>query len=216
LFSIAAADLTGSYLKLLGDLSTKAGVSFVSQAMPFVGLLHNGFQAIAGGDTLEIGRARLFDPPYVGRYAIVRATRKEMGGANLTVSVDGRELLANGTPVDRPHMILDFRASSKRNDWFRIPELAKAHADLTSAVRNRDYPGVESRLEAFRVIAGTCPDLLSAHAAKLASEINAEFRALLPETVPARLKTKSQVKRAKRATTTPRHKTRPSTTLADF
>src|SRR5215468_55481 len=54
LFSIVAADLAGPYLNLLGDLSQKAGVAFVSAAIPFVDVLHSGFKAIAGGDTLEI------------------------------------------------------------------------------------------------------------------------------------------------------------------
>jgi len=182
LFSIAAADLAAPYLKLLGDLSDKAGVSFLSMAMPFVDLLHNGFQAIAGGDTLEIGRAALFDPPRIGHYIVIRATRADMPKAKFTVSGDGRELLADGNPVDRPYMILRFHASAKRDDWFRIPELAKAHEDLSACARKLDYPGVEERLTAFRVIALTCPDLLTPHAKRLVEQIKAEFQGLMPAT----------------------------------
>jgi len=194
LFSIAAADLAAPYLKLLGDLSEKAGVAFISTAMPFVEILHNGFQAIAGGDTLEIGRAALFDPPQAGHYIVIRATHADFPKAKFTVSNDGRELLAGGKPVDRPYMILRFHASAKRDDWFRIPELSKAYEDLSACARKLDYPGVEERLTAFRVVVLTCPDLLTSHAVRLAEQIKTEFQALMPSTGTARTKARPEPK----------------------
>jgi hypothetical protein len=179
LFSIAAADLAAPYLELLGDLSEKAGVAFVSTAMPFVEILHKGFKAIAGNDALEIGRAALFDPPHTGHYIVIQATHADFPRAKFTVSNDGRELLADGKSVDRPYMILRFHTSPARDDWFLIPELSRAYEDICVCARKNDYPGVEKSLTAFEVIAGTCPDLLHTHAESLAKKIKSEFQALM-------------------------------------
>ena len=180
LFSIAAADLAEPYLKLLGSLSAKAGISFISQAQPFVDILHAGFLAIAGGDSLEIGRAALFDPPRQGRYLIARATRSEFPNANFAVGPDGRELLIDGQAAQCPYMILNFHSASVRDDWFRIPELAEAYSKLRGSVRNQDGQLAE-KLAMFRIVALTSPDLLPEHARSLCDQVEEEYRAFLAQ-----------------------------------
>jgi hypothetical protein len=178
----AASDLAGPYLRLLGALSDKAGIAFVLAAQPFIDIIHSGFQAIAGGDALEVGRSAIFDPPKSGLYIIVRATRAEFPNAKFEISNDGRELLANGEPVERPYMILNFNVSTTRSDWFLIPELAEAYRGVGASVRAFDRSSLDDRLAAFRVVALTCPDLLPEHAQRLADQIEGEFRGILDST----------------------------------
>ena len=72
-----------------------------------------------------------------------------------------------GQPVrDVPYLVLTVSASARRNDWFQIPALRDAHADLVRDVESGDQARVREALSVFRRAAVLSPDLLSRDGAR--------------------------------------------------
>lgn len=164
LFSVQVADLTAPYLSLLEKMSKVAGVSQVASALPFLGLLRDGVNAIAGGasaSTLEIGASRTAGPPERGYFLVMRASKTEVDVSRLKVTRDMRVVDAAGRPMaDYPYFLLKTDVKPRREDWRTLADLQAAYGSLQGLVRKGDYPGAKDALAAFKRTVLTSPDLL--------------------------------------------------------
>jgi hypothetical protein len=184
LFSIKGAELTLPYLNLLKNMSSTAGIAFISQAMPFVELIRNGVSVIAGGDQLEIARSGLFDPIQVGTYAIVRATNAEVPLKSLTFAENTRELLSHGKKIEnQPYMVIRITASSDRPYFYSIPEVKSAFRQMKEQFQRtpKDFEANNRAFDAFEVSTRLSPDLLAPHATTLIAQVRKSYVAFLVE-----------------------------------
>jgi hypothetical protein len=176
LFSIASADLAAPYLELLESLSKTAGVSFLSNALPFAGPILQGVKLLTSsvGDCFEIGLSRTYSPARQGVYVVTRAP-KENGLRLAELKVDESDftlLDRDGRAVtEYPYMIFEIRAETERADWFAIPEIEKAYSRVQDAFREQNDRQADAAVEIFRRVALTCNDLTQPDAARLAEKV---------------------------------------------
>jgi hypothetical protein len=180
LFSIASRDLVAPYLELLETLAGSAGVSYLSQAVPFAAPIIRGINLLAGADDdtiLEIGLAGRQTPPRPGHFVVIRAPKQDLDVDGLRLDPrDHRLLDAGGAPLaGYPYLVLEVRAELTRPDWFMIPELAAAHRSLRDEYRLGRARETEDAIVAFRRLALTCDDLLSEDAGRLVAKLEEQY-----------------------------------------
>jgi hypothetical protein len=184
LFSIKSADLAAPYIGLLKSVSDVAGVAFVSQATPLVNVIHAGVSALAGSDSLEIGRHGLFEPVYTGYYAVVRADPEKLPPNKLEFDADTRILSFDGKAVvDHPYFVLKITASPTRDYWYDIPDVKMAFSRMKEQFSRTPHE-INKNLEAFdafQVAASLSPDLLEDHAKNLVEDVRKRFAAFITE-----------------------------------
>jgi hypothetical protein len=188
LFSIKSADLAGPYLNLLEDISKVAGVSYVSAAMPFVEPIKTGINLLAGADKdsiLEVGHSRASLPPRTGYFAVIRAPRGSIDTSQLRLADDRRLEIAGTAIRNYPYIVWSLELTPHRSDWFLIPELQKAYADLRVAVQTGRSEVVDDSFAAFRRLALTSPDLLFEDAGVVAKKVEQQVKDIVTPTQTA-------------------------------
>jgi hypothetical protein len=197
LFSVKSGDLVGPFVDLLESVSGAAGVSLVEAARPFAEPVRRGFDLLMGteGDSiLEIGLATTFTQPETGYFVIMRRPAGELDLSTITVAPDYRLLDSDGAPlVGAPYAVIAIEASPRRDDWFRIPELAQVYGALREDVAKGRLETVKESLAVFKRTILTDPDLLVRDAMQLVEKVGNEIDATLrltqtsgpAETMPA-------------------------------
>jgi len=168
LFTIKSQDLLMPYLELLGELSSSAGLAYISVMAPYVSAIKNGAAALIrseGSSSLEIGAAATFSPVKEGTYFAARVDATDHDIARFSVDSQDYLLDENGQRITGvPYLIFAVTQSDVRDDWHQIPAISAAYTRLTSAVRERKpHKEVGSYLEHFRRVVLTDPDILSGH-----------------------------------------------------
>jgi hypothetical protein len=190
LFSIKAQDLAKPYLSLLTELSSLAGVSFISAALPFVNPIKNGINMLAGGqdDTiLEIGLSTSYPVVETGYYAVIRATKKEINFEDLKIGNDFRLLYKDGRDVEEyPYLIFQIFSKDKRDDWFNIPEIAQSYKKLQEDVSKNNYTSVKDSSAAFKRALYLSNDLILDDAKKIFSVVDGDITSLFPPTTTSK------------------------------
>jgi hypothetical protein len=184
LFSIKSADLIAPYLDLLQTISNKAGVGFVSQAMTFAEPIKTGINLLlgAGQDVeLEVGLQEGFSIPETGSYVLIRTANQQIDATALTMDSNNELHDASGKLLtDYPYIVFTIEASKTREDWFKIPEVKKAHEGLMSAIKARKFNEAEN--DAFPTFRRTCltsSDLLFDDALQLVQKQEAKLKVIL-------------------------------------
>ncbi|MES1260505.1 MAG: hypothetical protein ABUS49_02125 [Acidobacteriota bacterium] len=184
LFSIAAADLAAPYLSLLETLSKTAGVSFITAALPFSAPILEGVRLLTGSnkDALEIGLSETQPQPRQGFYVVMRAPKQAVSLSELRMDpADCRLADGDNRPVaDFPYMVIEVRATSKRDDWFKIPELGKAYAHVQDAYRENRRKDADAAIDIFRRVALTCNDLITSDAERVAEKVQSMYQEVGP------------------------------------
>ncbi|HSA55022.1 MAG TPA: hypothetical protein VLE53_04925 [Gemmatimonadaceae bacterium] len=183
LFSIKSGDLTAPYLSLLESLSKTAGVSFVTQALPFAEPLKAGIDLLTGStddSILEIGFAAEQWEPTTGVWVSMRATTPPIVLSELTVAGDDFRLYHRGEEIrDKPYMLIEVAGDTRRPAFFEIPDLRQTHAALRAAIRQGKVEAVHDALAVFRRTAYTSGDLLFDDAKNLVARTTAEVDEML-------------------------------------
>jgi len=164
LFSVASSDLAGPYISLLTDISVKAGVSFISVAIPFVEpLLKQGIQLLTGKQSQCGSGGRHCHQPDAAHGLVGRHSRAK---GSITVEDlrvtpnDYRLVHADGSFVkDYPYMVFSITSAEERKDWFLIPVLKEPYAKLNADLQKGKFNEVETSLKVFQRASETCPDL---------------------------------------------------------
>jgi hypothetical protein len=196
LFSIESADLTGPFLKVLENMSTTAGVSFVKSAFPFANILTEGVNLLFGAgnsNCLEVGLSTTFNELHSGYFVVMRASKGDVAIENLSLDKDFRLIgkTKKGSGIDDfPYIVFSIESSPKRA-WRDIPEIADGFKQTMDFVRIGDVNGANAAFTAFRRIVLTSPDLVSDDAAKIVSEVDKTLEKLL---VPCKQASKTEIK----------------------
>lgn len=185
LFSIQEADLAAPFITLLSNMSALGGVSFITNALPYIKPLEEGISLLTGSsnDTiLEIGVSMELDKIRTGYFVVMRADKKEIDVSDIIVDKEDFKLLnKNGNPIKNyPYMVFEISASDSRNDWFNIPELAMFYKRLRQVVQKGDYNESNESLNAFKRVVYTSPDLLFKDAKKIYEGVQKEISEVLP------------------------------------
>jgi hypothetical protein len=180
LLSVASSDLAAPYLQLLETLSKKAGVAYISSALPFADVITSGINLLMGGadkSILEIGFSVEEESPTTGWYVAVRASKDSFDVKDLKVDPSDNKLLAAGgnSLKDYPYLVIEVEKETARNDWFKIPELAQAYAAIQAEFRSGDAQATQEAITAFRRIALTNNDLLEDDAVCLAERLKERY-----------------------------------------
>lgn len=184
LFSIPSGDLVAPYLELVESMSDTAGVAYVSAALPLAGAIVQGVKLLATGGSsadLEIGLATTLQEPRLGYCAAVRAPKHALSPKELRVDpADFRLLSAKGPVTEYPYIVLEIRADARRDDWFKIPELATASQRIQREYRDGRPAAVADALVMFKRIALTCNDLIDDDARNLVQKLHDKYAQIGP------------------------------------
>jgi len=193
LFSVKEADLAAPFLEVLDDLSSVAGTSVIGAALPFAGPLVKAFDLLAGAPDaaqLEIGVSNTMPAGDLraGTFVVMRAPVGTVNVSTLRLDPTNRVVGADGKQIQNfPYFVYQISATTQRADFFRIPELARTHEGIQTAIRqNRDKEAREL-LPVFKRFAMTSSDLLLADGARLAKLVEDEVNAIVG--APASIRT---------------------------
>lgn len=186
LFSVKSADLAEPFITVLEQMSSLAGVSYISTALPFMRPLKDGINLLTGADNdtiLEIGLATTFSKPQTGYYFIMRAKKGEVNPKSLKVDKDYRLVDGSGSAVkDYPYLVLAVEATDEHGSWFQIPELSNLYGDLQNEIRKYDLEGAKEVFASFRRTALTSPDLLTTDANRLVEMVEKKIQEVMKGT----------------------------------
>jgi hypothetical protein len=187
LFSVKSKDLAGPFIELLQDLSKQAGVSYVTQAMPFVGPIKRGLELLVGsGQDVQahVGVDRKDDPPATGWYVVIAADKAKDRWSLTNVRIDPsdfRLLDRSGQPIQAvPYFVFVIKASTRRDEWHQIPELRQLYAQLRDAIRRNNIDETKHQLATLRRYLLTSPDLLPVDANRIFTLVEREAKAVFP------------------------------------
>jgi hypothetical protein len=167
LFSVKSGNLLSPVLDFVTQVSTTAGVSFISAALPFVPLLTKGMDLIAGqvGDVaLEVAYDEDIDLHTTGTHAIIAKPRGQIDLSRITVDPTDHKLLLNGAPLPYGYCVFSIRSTTQKADWGDIPALKEAYANVLLGIRSKNRASADDALDTFRRAAHTTPDLISSDA----------------------------------------------------
>lgn len=185
LFSVKSDNIAARFITLLESMSTIAGVSFITAAMPYIEPLKQGISLLTqldGDDSiLEIGLSRTIEPLKTGWFFVMRAPKENIDPATFQVTRNDHRLVDSmGNSIKAyPYMLFQVSASTKRPDWFMIPELATAYEVLQGHVKTGKFDDVEASLTAFKLATLTCPDLIERDAASLADKMDKKIKSIM-------------------------------------
>jgi hypothetical protein len=177
-FSVEEQDLAGPYLKVMEEMAKAGGVSFFELAKPFVQPIRTAMDLLmqsTGEDKLEVGYLEEHAPLITGWYAIVRAPKGTFKPADLKVDPADRRLLAAGAGIqDHPYLLFEIRKLAKHDEWFKIPSIKAAYAEINDAIRRRNDNDITAALDAFEWTCKHSPDLLEKDAQEIADQVRKE------------------------------------------
>lgn len=196
LFSVKAGNLLTPVLDYVTAVSSAAGISFVGAVKPFVPLITQGMNLIAGQTedaALEVGVDE--DLPFAkgGVYAIIAAPKGSMTAEELSVDKQDGKLLQDGRPVDKAYCVFSLRTTQQKPDYGEIPELKEKFAAVVAAVRANKMQEAKDALVAFRLAAITSPDLISSDARRLVEKVEQKVKEAFPAGGVAQQKTAEQM-----------------------
>jgi hypothetical protein len=183
LFSVKSGNLLTPLINYVTKVSEKAGVSAVTKLDPFVPLITEGLDIIAGQtneteielaiDTdLSLNESRLC--------ALIAKPRGTIDGAQLAIDPNDRKLLQNGKPLDAAYCVFSIRSSDRNPNWGAIPALQEAYAEFTKAILSGKHKEAEEALAAFNRQVIVSPDLITSDKDKLKGKAKADLHDAFP------------------------------------
>ncbi len=182
LFSVKTGNIVTSLLDYVGRVSSVAGISSVGAVAPFLPLITEGMDLLAGqaGDTiLEVGLDGDFTPERGCVAAIIDCPKGTLNPDKLTIDVN-RQLLHDGNEVTYGYAVFSIRASRTKPDYGEIPELRDRYSAFQAAVRSGKKLEARDALTAFRLACIASPDLTMTDAQALAAKARAKFDVAFP------------------------------------
>jgi len=165
-FSVLEQDLIVPFLKVIEDISRTAGVSIVSQAMPFVQPIQSAIYSLIGAspsNKLEIGIKMQVD--HEGYLVALGDSSSGATLSKLRLEGDGRLFNGKDEIIKHPYMVLTVKASKNREGIARVPDVLKAMQELVTAIRNaRTKASILESYDNFARVTRSCLDLLPADA----------------------------------------------------
>lgn len=169
LFSIKAGNLLTPIIDFITKVSSTAGITSVDAVKPFVPLITQGMDMIAGqtNDTaLEVGVDTDMNLTKSCVSAIIAKPEGSVDPKKLSLAEDFR-LMLNGNPLDCGYAVFSIRYSKQKSDFGAIPDLKQKYAALQTAILAGKMKDAEDALTVFRLAAIASPDLITSDAHRL-------------------------------------------------
>lgn len=182
LFSVRSGDLLTPLLDYMTRLSSTAGSSFVGALRPFVPLISDGMDLLAGQaqDTaLEVGLDTDMHLDTGRVSAIIARPKGSIDRSKLSLDED-RTLLLDGVPLECGYAVFSVRRTLEKADYGEIPQLRDRYAAFQAAIRGDRAKDAQDALTAFRLEALASPDLISTDARRLYEKAQKKFKAAFP------------------------------------
>ena len=182
LFSVKSGNLLTPILDYVTKVSATAGISYVGVIKPFVPLITEGMDMIAGQtqDTvLEVGVDTDLTLTTSGVAAIIARPKGSIDIAKLSLDSD-RRLLLDGKPVDFGYATFSLRRTLEKSDYGEIPELKEKYAAIQAAIKSGKEKDARDALTAFRLAALASPDLIPSDAHKLVEKVKQKVTDAFP------------------------------------
>lgn len=182
LFSVKSGNLLTPILDYVTRVSAAAGVSYVGAIKPFVPLIIEGMDLIAGQaqDTaLEVGIDTDIDLTTSRVAAIIAKPKGSIDEARLSLDGD-RRLLLDGHPLDCGYAAFSFRRTLEKSDYGEIPELSERYSAIQSAIKSNKEKNARDALIAFRLAALASADLIPSDAHKLVEKVKQKVTEAFP------------------------------------
>ncbi|QJR12107.1 hypothetical protein DSM104443_03191 [Usitatibacter rugosus] len=183
LFSIKTGNLLTPVLDYVASVSTIAGVSFVGAVKPFLPLITQGMEMLAGqrDDTqLEVGIDTDLGLNKSVMMAIIDAPKGTYDGVALQLDPSDRKLLVNGKPLEAAYCVFSIRRTLQKNDFGEIPELKERYAAIQAAIKANKPTDAKDALVAFRLTTLASPDLIRADAVRLVEKVEQKVKDAFP------------------------------------
>jgi hypothetical protein len=182
LFSVKSGNLLTPLLDYVTRVSSTAGISYVTAIKPFIPLITEGMDLIAGQqqDTaLEVGIDTDLTLTRGCVAAIIDRPDKSIDKSKLSLD-DDRKLLLDGGTLDCGYAVFSLRPTTEKSDYGEIPELKDRYAAIQSAIRTGNAKEAQDALASFRLATIASPDLISSDAAKLVEKARQKVKQAFP------------------------------------
>lgn len=182
LFSAKTGNLLSPVIDFVSRVSSTAGISFVGAVKPFLPLITEGMDLIAGQKddiNLEVGLDTSLDLQTSGTYAIIDAPKGSIDISRLTLDRDGK-LLMGGAPLSQAYCVFSIRTRSDKPDYGQIPALKTKFNAVMDAIRSGEAKPAQDALTAFRLETLASPDLTTADAQNLVAKVKEKVDLAFP------------------------------------
>lgn len=182
LFSVKSGNLLTPILDYVTRVSSTAGISYVGAIKPFVPLITEGMDLIAGQveDTaLEVGVDTDIALTTSSVAAIIACPKGSISETKLSLDTD-RRLLLEGKPLECGYATFSLRRTLVKTDYGEIPELKERYAAIQSAIKSGKEKDARDALTAFRLSALASPDLIPSDAHTLVAKAKAKVDDAFP------------------------------------
>ena len=182
LFSVKSGNLLSPVLDYITKVSATAGNSYVGAIKPFVPLITEGMDLIAGQTqdaALEVGLDTDLDLTNSWVSAIIALPKGTLDPAKLSLDTD-RTLLLDGKPLACGYAVFSLRRTLEKADYGEIPELKELYSAVIAAIKSAKEKDTRDALTAFRLAAIASPDLIPSDAQKLAEKVRRKVTAAFP------------------------------------
>jgi hypothetical protein len=182
LFSVKSGHLLSPFLEYVTKVSETAGISYVSAIKPFVPLIIEGMDLIAG-QTQDTALEVAVDTDLTLTKSVVAAVINRPKGAidPASLSLDSdRRLLLDGQPLDCGYAVFSLRRTQQKSDFGEIPELKERYAAVQAAIRAGKSKDARDAMTAFRLAVIASPDLISSDARRLVERVNQKITDAFP------------------------------------
>jgi hypothetical protein len=182
LFSVKSGNVVTAFLEYVTRVSATAGISFVGAIKPFVPLITEGMDLIAGQvqDTaLEVGVDTDLTLTKGRVAAIIACPKGSIEPSKLSLLKDG-SLLLDGEPLKCAYATFSLRRAPRKTDYGEIPELRERFAAVLAGIRSHKEKDARDALTAFRLAALASPDLISSDARTLVRNLKQKVDEAFP------------------------------------
>ncbi|MFA4860875.1 hypothetical protein [Methanoregula sp.] len=182
LFSVKSGNLLTPVLDYITRVSSVAGISYVGTIKPFLPLITEGMDLIAGQqqDTaLEVGVDTDLALTTSCVAAVLALPKGSIDVKKLSLDSDSR-LLLDGKPLECGYAVFSLRRSLEKWDYGEIPDLKVGYAAIQTAIKENRITDAKEALAAFRRTAITSADLIPSDAERLVEKAKKKVEDAFP------------------------------------
>lgn len=183
LFSVKSDNLLTPLIDFVTKISDKAGITTLTQLNPFVPLISEGLDLIAGQtNNTEIELALDTDLALVKSRicALIAVPKGTISSGDLSIDPLDRKLLHRGSPLQSAYCVFSIRTTTRNADWGKIPALQAAFAQFNQSLIAGKRADAEEALAAFNRQVIVTPDLIDVDKARLKAKAKADLHDAFP------------------------------------
>jgi hypothetical protein len=182
LFSIKSGNILTPLLDYVIRISSTAGISFVGAIKPFLPLITEGMDLIAGQQqdtTLEVGVEIDITLKNGCVMAIIDRPKGSINTNKLSLDKD-RRLLLDDKILECGYAVFSLRPTTIKADFGEIPELKERYAAFMSAISKGKIKDAQDSLTAFRLATIASPYLIDTDRDRLIAKAEQKYKKAFP------------------------------------